>query len=173
MVCVRFTTKNQIIRVTHSWIGNLFTLYVYFCLQPASTIQKKDFSCHCTWHDMTWHTWWNRAYLMFNMQLCQSMWAERTKYSRSAERVFIQRPEQSLCLAPVPLRYRSHHEPGACTNPPRIHLCLQQLSKLSAYTSKIVRCEGEIWSSWNISKSKPTGHTNAISRQFVHILRGG
>ncbi len=87
--------------------------------------------------------------------------AERTKYSRSAERVFIQRPERSLCLAPVPLRYRSHHEPRACTNPPRIHLCLQQLTKLSAYTSKIVRCEGEIWSSWNISKSKPTGHTGA------------
>ncbi len=70
--------------------------------------------------------------------------AERAKYSRSAERVFIQRPERSLCLAPVPLRYRSHHEPRACTNPPRIHLCLQQLTKLSAYTSKIVRCEGEM-----------------------------
>ncbi len=70
--------------------------------------------------------------------------AERAKYSRSAERVFIQRPERSLCLAPVPLQYRSHHEPRACTNPPRIHLCLQQLTKLSAYTSKIVRCEGEM-----------------------------
>ncbi len=70
--------------------------------------------------------------------------AKRTKYSRSAERVFIQRPERSLCLAPVPLRYRSHHEPRACTNPPRIHLCLQQLTKLSAYTSKIVCCEGEM-----------------------------
>ncbi len=70
--------------------------------------------------------------------------AERAKYSRSAERVFIQRPERSFCLAPVPLRYRSHHEPRACTNPPRIHLCLQQLTKLSAYTSKIVRCEGEM-----------------------------
>ncbi len=44
--------------------------------------------------------------------------AERAKYSRSAERVFIQRLERSLCLAPVPLRYRSHHEPRACTNPP-------------------------------------------------------
>ncbi len=65
--------------------------------------------------------------------------AERAKYSRSAERVFIQRPEQSLCLAPVPLQYRSHHKPRACTNPPRIHLCLQQLTKLSAYTSNIVR----------------------------------
>ncbi len=70
--------------------------------------------------------------------------AERAKYSRSAERVFIQRPERSLCLAPVPLRYRSHHESRACTNPPRIHLCLQQLTKLSAYTSKIVRCEEEM-----------------------------
>ncbi len=30
--------------------------------------------------------------------------AERAKYSRSAERVFIQRLERSLCLAPVPLR---------------------------------------------------------------------
>ncbi len=70
--------------------------------------------------------------------------AERAKYSRSAEQVFIQMPERSLCLAPVPLRYRSHHEPRACTNPPRIHLCLQQLTKLSAYTSKIVRCEGEM-----------------------------
>ncbi len=70
--------------------------------------------------------------------------AERAKYSWSAERVFIQRPERSLCLAPVPLQYRSHHEPRACTNPPRIHLCLQQLTKLSAYTSKIVRCEGEM-----------------------------
>ncbi len=69
---------------------------------------------------------------------------ERAKYSRSAERVFIQRPERSLCLAPVSLRYRSHHESRACTNPPRIHLCLQQLTKLSAYTSKIVRCEGEM-----------------------------
>ncbi len=39
---------------------------------------------------------------------------------------------------------RSHHESRACTNPPRIHLCLQQLTKLSAYTSKIVRCEGEM-----------------------------
>ncbi len=46
--------------------------------------------------------------------------AERAKYSRSAERVFNQRPERSLCLAPVPLRYRSHHEPRACTNPPRM-----------------------------------------------------
>ncbi len=44
----------------------------------------------------------------------------------------------------VSLRYRSHHESRACTNPPRIHLCLQQLTKLSAYTSKIVRCEGEM-----------------------------
>ncbi len=70
--------------------------------------------------------------------------AERAKYSRSAERVFIQRLERSLCLAPVPLRYRSHHEPRACTNPPWIHLCLQQLTKPSAYTSKIVRCEGEM-----------------------------
>ncbi len=61
--------------------------------------------------------------------------AERAKYSRSAERVFIQRPERWLCLAPVSLRYRSHHESRACTNPPRIHLCLQQLTKLSAYTS--------------------------------------
>ncbi len=68
--------------------------------------------------------------------------AERAKYSRSAERVFIQRLERSLCLAPVPLRYRSHHEPRACTNPPWIHLCLQQLTKPSAYTLKIVRCEG-------------------------------
>ncbi len=74
----------------------------------------------------------------------QSMWAERAKYSWSTERVFIQRPERSLCLALVPLQYRSHHEPRACTNPPRIHLCLQQLTKLSAYTSKIVRCEGEM-----------------------------
>ncbi len=45
--------------------------------------------------------------------------AERAKYSWSAERVFIQRPERS------------------------IHLCLQQLTKLSAYTSKIVHCEGD------------------------------
>ncbi len=82
----------------------------------------------------------------------QSMWAERgasakrsvRNIARSAERDFIQRPERSLCLAPVPLQYRSHHEPRACTNPPRIHLCLQQLTKLSAYTSKIVRCEGEM-----------------------------
>ncbi len=44
--------------------------------------------------------------------------SERAKYSRSAEQVFIQRLERSLCLAPVPLRYRSHHEPRACTNPP-------------------------------------------------------
>ncbi len=83
-----------------------------------------------------------------SLGMYQSMWAERgaerAKYSRSAERVFIQRPERSLCLAPVPLRYRSHHESRACTNPPRIHLCLQQLTKLSAYTSKIVRCEGEM-----------------------------
>ncbi len=86
--------------------------------------------------------------------------AERAKYSRSAERVFIQRPERSLCLAPVPLQYRSHHESRACTNPSRIHLCLQQLTKLSAYTSKIVRCEGEM-EFVNISKSKPTGHTGA------------
>ncbi len=50
----------------------------------------------------------------------------------------------ALSLAPVPLRYRSHHEPRACTNPPRIHLCLQQLTKLSAYTSKSVRCDGEM-----------------------------
>ncbi len=44
----------------------------------------------------------------------------------------------------VSLRYRSHHEPRACRNPPRIHLCLQQLTKPSAYTLKIVRCEGEM-----------------------------
>ncbi len=65
-------------------------------------------------------------------------------------------------LAPVPLRYRSHHEPRACTNPPRIHLCLQQLTKPSAYSllqkSFVVK---ERWSSLNISKSKPTGHTGA------------
>ncbi len=85
-------------------------------------------------------------------------WSERgaecAKYSRSAERVFIQRLERSLCLAPVPLRYRSHHEPRACTNPPRIHLCLQQLTKPSAYSllqkSFVVK---ERWSSLNISKS--------------------
>ncbi len=46
--------------------------------------------------------------------------AERAKYSQSAEWVFNQRPERSLCLAPVPLRYRSHHESRACTNPPRM-----------------------------------------------------
>ncbi len=86
--------------------------------------------------------------------------AERAKYSRSAERVFIQRPERSLCLAPVPLQYRSHHEPRACTNPPRIHLCLQQLTKLSAYTSKIVRCEGEMEFVKYFQK-QPTGHTGA------------
>ncbi len=73
--------------------------------------------------------------------------AERAKYSRSAERVFIQRPERSLCLAPVPLRYRSHHEPRACTNPPRIHLCLQQLTKLSAYTLQKSFVVKERWSS--------------------------
>ncbi len=72
--------------------------------------------------------------------------AERAKYSRSAARVFIQRPERSLCLAPIPLRYRSHHEPRACTNPPRIHLCLQQLTKLSAYTQKSFVVK-ERWSS--------------------------
>ncbi len=44
----------------------------------------------------------------------------------------------------VSLLFRSHHESRACTNPPRIHLCLQQLTKLSAYTSKIFRCEGEM-----------------------------
>ncbi len=44
----------------------------------------------------------------------------------------------------VSLRFRSHHESRACTNPPRIHLCLQQLTKLSANTSKIIRCEGEM-----------------------------
>ncbi len=46
--------------------------------------------------------------------------AARAKYSRSAERVFNQRPERSLCLTLVPLRYRSHHEPRACKNPPRM-----------------------------------------------------
>ncbi len=70
------------------------------------------------------------------------MWAERAKYSRSG---FLSkgRSDSSVSLL-VPLQYRSHHEPRACTNPPRIHLCLQQLTKLSAYTSKIVRCEGEM-----------------------------
>ncbi len=85
--------------------------------------------------------------------------AERAKYSRSAERVFIQRPERSLCLAPVSLRYRSHHESRACTNPPRIHLCLQQLTKQPTLQKSFV--VKERWSSWNISKSKPTGHTGA------------
>ena len=33
--------------------------------------------------------------------------AERAKYSRSAERVLIQRPERWFRFAPVPLRYRS------------------------------------------------------------------
>ncbi len=95
--------------------------------------------------------WPVSEYVYIYLWLGQSMWAERSmeraeraKYSWSAERVFIQRLERSLCLAPVPLRYRSHHEPRACTNPPRIHLCLQQLTKPSAYTSKIVRCEGEM-----------------------------
>ncbi len=87
--------------------------------------------------------------------------AERAKYSRSAERVFIQRPERSLCLAPVPLQYRSHHEPRACTNPPRIHLCLQQLKKTYQPTLQKPFVVKERWSSWNISKSKLTGHTGA------------
>ncbi len=92
----------------------------------------------------------SRNYLIVKIRACERSGAgsergvERAKYSRSTEWVFIQRPERSLCLAPVPLQYRSHHEPRACTNPPRIHLCLQQLTKLSAYTSKIVRCEGEM-----------------------------
>ncbi len=89
----------------------------------------------------------NSSYKVGSIALSKMCWyaaehvsgAERAKSSRSAERVFIQRPERSLCLAPVPLRYRSHHESRACTNPPRIHLCLQQLTKLSAYTSKIIR----------------------------------
>ena len=62
--------------------------------------------------------------------------AERAKYSRSVERVFIKWPEWLLLAAPVP----SHHESRACTNPPRIHLCLQQLTKRLANTSKIVCC---------------------------------
>jgi len=48
--------------------------------------------------------------------------------------------ERLLRAAPVLLRYRSHHESRACTNPPRIQLCLQQWTKLFAYTSKIVCC---------------------------------
>ncbi len=88
---------------------------------------------------------------------------ERAQYSRSAERVFIQRPERSLCLAPVSLQYRSHHESRACTNPPRIHLCLQQLTKPSKNKPTLQKSfvVKERWSSWNISKSKPTGHTGA------------
>ncbi len=54
----------------------------------------------------------------------QSMWAERSG-ERSVRNI----------VSPVPLRYRSHHESRARTNPPTIHLCLQQLTKLSAYTS--------------------------------------
>ncbi len=34
--------------------------------------------------------------------------AERAKYSRSAEQVFIQRPERSLCLAPVSAPITAH-----------------------------------------------------------------
>ncbi len=90
--------------------------------------------------------------------------AERAKYSRSAERVFIQRLERSLCLAPVPLRYRSHHEPRACTNPPWIHLCLSSILILVRYSSNE--------SSLNISKSKPTGHTGAqfLSKKLMIML---
>ncbi len=61
-----------------------------------------------------------------------------------AQSGFLSKGRSDRCLAPVPLRYHSHHESRACTNPPRIHLCLQQLTKLSAYTSKIVRCEVEM-----------------------------
>lgn len=49
-------------------------------------------------------------------------WAERGKYSWSAERVLIQRLELSFCFTPIPLWHRS--------NPHRIHLCLQQFAKL-------------------------------------------
>ncbi len=96
--------------------------------------------------------------------------AERAKYSRSVERVFIQRPERSLCLAPVPLQYRSHHEPRACTNPPRIHLCLQQLTKLSAYTSKIVRCEGEMEFVKYFQKQTDRSYRTCMTCRFVAVL---
>ncbi len=57
---------------------------------------------------------------LLTFRACEQSGAERAKYSQSAERVFNQRPERSLCLALVPLRYRSHHESRACKNPPRM-----------------------------------------------------
>ncbi len=98
---------------------------------------------------------------LLSTRACEPSGERSVRNIAGARSGFLSKGRSDRSLAPVPLRYRSHHEPRACTNPPRIHLCLQQLTKLSAYTSKIIRCEGEIWSSWNISKSKPTGNTGA------------
>ncbi len=44
----------------------------------------------------------------------------------------------------VSLLFRSNTTHTTSLGHAQIHLCLQQLTKLSAYTSKIVRCEGEM-----------------------------
>ncbi len=44
----------------------------------------------------------------------------------------------------VSLLFRSNTTHTTSLGNAQIHLCLQQLTKLSAYTSKIVRCEGEM-----------------------------
>ncbi len=44
----------------------------------------------------------------------------------------------------VSLRFRSDTAHTTSLGHAQIHLCLQQLTKPSAYTSKIVRCEGEM-----------------------------
>ncbi len=59
-------------------------------------------------------------WLSHHTRACEQSRAGSGACEIQSERVFNQRPERSLCLGPVPLRYRSHHEPRACTNPPRM-----------------------------------------------------
>ena len=63
----------------------------------------------------------------------QGMWAERVKYSRSAERVLIQRPERWFHFAPVPLRYSLESAQV------QTHVCLQGGHLLRDGVCEIIR----------------------------------
>ncbi len=101
------------------------------------------------WQATQYHVHYRRRFICdyeHELRSLQSMWAERrgeqsVRNIVGARSGFLSKGRRDRSVS---LLFRSHHEPRACTNPPRIHLCLQQLTKLSAYTSKIIRCEGEI-----------------------------
>ena len=86
-----------------SYLDVVFGKYKYECCQHCCRGWRGGRS----W-DQDKHIWfrWCQASVAAT-RACERSRAERAKYSRSAERVLIQRPERWFHFAPVPFRYRS------------------------------------------------------------------